>query len=85
MRTIHLAALPALLLVLSHLWAADADSSRTLRYTVLSNARPLAARSIPTQPAVASTQTLNSTIEGGGPKVAAHYLVGADGFPQRTT
>jgi len=28
----------AMLLVLSHLWAADADSSRTLRYTILSNA-----------------------------------------------
>jgi len=84
MRTIRLAALPALLLVLSHLWAADADSSRTLRYTVLSNATTAGSEvdTYSTGGRIDSSFEFND--RGRGPKVAAHYLVGADGFPQRT-
>src|SRR5882762_8344056 len=84
MRTIRVATLPALLLALSRLWAADADPSHTLRYTILSNATTTG-REVDTY---ASGGRIDSTFEfhdrGRGPKVAANYVVRADGFLLRT-
>jgi hypothetical protein len=84
MRSTRVAALPVFILVVSHLWAADSGSSRVLRYTVLSNATTAGSEvdTYSTGGLVDSNFEFND--RGRGPKVAAHYLVGADGFPLRT-
>src|ERR1700736_4731441 len=65
-------------------WAVDAAWSQTLRYVVVSNGKTAGSE----VDAYSANGQLDSTFEfndrGRGPKVAAHYLVGADGLPTRT-
>ena len=68
----------------SPVWAVDAASSEMLRYVVVSNGKTAGSE----VDAYSANGHLDSTFEfndrGRGPKIAAHYLVGADGLPTRT-
>src|SRR5712671_4197258 len=72
------------LLASSLLWASDNTSPQTLRYSVLSNGKT-AGSEVDTYGAGGH---LDSTFEfndrGRGPKVATHYVIGADGLPVQT-
>src|ERR1700682_3992741 len=84
MFSIRIVALLSSLLASSLVGAEDAASSQTLRYFVISNGK--------TEGSEVDTYSagghLDSTFEfndrGRGPKIAAHYLIGADGLPLRT-
>jgi imidazolonepropionase-like amidohydrolase len=84
MFALRLASLSALLFVGSHLWAADAASPQALRYTILLNGRTAGSE----VDVYGSGGHIDSTFEfndrGRGPKIAAHYIVAADGSPLRT-
>jgi imidazolonepropionase-like amidohydrolase len=64
------------------LWAAD--TAQTLRYTILFNNKTAGSE----VDSYGAGGQINSTFEfndrGRGPKTAAHYVLGADGLPQRT-
>src|ERR1700730_9657967 len=78
------ATLLAALLAASLLWASDNTTPQTLRYVVLSNGKT-AGSEVDTYSAGGR---LDSTFEfndrGRGPKVATHYVIGADGLPVQT-
>jgi Amidohydrolase family len=67
----------------SPLLAADSVASQTLRYTILSNGRTAGSE----VDAYSRGGHIDCTFEyndrGRGPKVTAHYIVGADGLPLR--
>jgi hypothetical protein len=62
----------------------DAPDTQTLRYTILSNSKTAGSE----VDAYRANGQIDSTFEfndrGRGPKIAAHYLLGSDGLPQRT-
>src|SRR5437588_1829880 len=66
------------------LWSADARALQTLRYSIVSNGRS-AGSEVDT---FSADGHIDSTFEfndrGRGPKIEAHYVVDADGSPQRT-
>jgi hypothetical protein len=83
MSKILLALLVASVVSTSPLRAADAVVPQTLRYTILSNARTAGSE----VDAYSAGGHVDCTFEfndrGRGPKVAAHYIIGADGLPSR--
>jgi hypothetical protein len=84
MFTLRLASLSVLLFATSHLWAADAASPQTLRYTILSNGTTAGSEVDVYNPTGHIDCTFEFNDRGRGPKVAAHYIVAADGLPLRT-
>jgi hypothetical protein len=80
---LRLAWLSALLLAASHLWAADSASPQTLRYTILSNGQTAGSEVDVYNPGDHIDCTFEFNDRGRGPKVAAHYIVAADGLPLR--
>ena len=80
----RLASLSALLFAATHLWAADAASPQTLRYLVLSNGRTAGSEVDVYNPGGHIDCTFEFNDRGRGPKIAAHYIVAADGLLLRT-
>jgi hypothetical protein len=76
----RLASLSALLFAATHLWATDAASPQTLRYTILSNGRTAGSEVDVYSPGGHIDCTFEFNDRGRGPKVAAHYIVAADGL-----
>src|SRR5580700_1914955 len=66
-----------------HLWAADAAGSQTLRYTILSNGRTAGTEVDVYGPGGHIDSTFEFNDRGRGPKIAAHYILAADGLPLR--
>jgi hypothetical protein len=84
MLTRRLALLFPVLVAASCLWAADAGAPQTLRYTILSSGR-VAGSEVDTYSADGHIDaTFEFNDRGRGPKIAAHYVIGADGLPLRT-
>lgn len=83
MFVLRLASLSALLFAASHLWAADAASRQTFRYTILSNGRTAGGEVDVYNPGGHIDCTFEFNDRGRGPKVAARYIVAADGLPLR--
>lgn len=84
MRTRNLALLILVVLLTSHPWAENAAGQETLRYAIVSNGAT-AGNEVDTYGAggrIDSTFEFND--RGRGPKIAAHYVIGADGMPART-
>jgi hypothetical protein len=75
-----LASLSALLFSVS---AADAVAPQTLRYTILSNGRTAGSEVDVYTPSGQIDCTFEFNDRGRGPKIAAHYIVAADGSPSR--
>ena len=71
----------AILLFAARSWAADAP--QTLRYTILSNGRTAGSEVDTYSPDGRIDSTFEFNDRGRGPKVAAHYMVAADGLPSR--
>jgi hypothetical protein len=71
-------------LVLWLFWTTDVLALQTFRYTILSNGKTTGSE----VDIYAADGHIDSTFEfndrGRGPKIAAHYVVGADGSPVRT-
>src|ERR1022692_45051 len=84
MSVLHLVSLSALLVFVSHLWAADAVAPQTLRYTILSNGRTAGNEVDVYSPGGHIDSTFEFNDRGRGPKIAAHYVVAADGSILRT-
>ncbi len=82
MSMLRLAAL-SLLLSLSHLWA-DSATPQTLRYTFLSNGTMAGSEVDTYRPDGNIDCTFEFNDRGRGPKIAAHYVVRADGLPSGT-
>lgn len=80
---LRLASLSALLFAASHLWAADAASPQRLRYTILSNGRTAGSEVDVYNPGGHIDCAFEFNDRGRGPKVAAHYIVAANGLPMR--
>jgi imidazolonepropionase-like amidohydrolase len=81
---LRLISFSALLLAASQLWAADAIASQTFRYTILSNGRT-AGTEVDVYRADGHVDcTFEFNDRGRGPKVAARYILGADGLPLLT-
>jgi hypothetical protein len=81
----YLASLSALLLfAVSYSWAAEGVTPQTLRYTVLSNGRTSGSEVDTSSPGGHIDCTFEHNDRGRGPKIAAHYIVAADGLPLRT-
>ena len=78
MLRLRLASVCALFLTGFHLWAAD-DGPRPLRYTILSNGRTAGTEVDIYGPAGHVDSTFEFNDRGRGPKIAAHYIVAADG------
>ena len=76
----RLASLSALLFAATHLWATDAASPQTLRYTILSNGRTAGSEVDVYSPGGHIDCTFEFNDRGRGPKIAAHYIVAADGL-----
>jgi hypothetical protein len=83
MSVLHLVSLSALLVFVSHLWAADAVAPQTLRYTILSNGRTAGSEVDVYSPGGHIDCTFEFNDRGRGPKIAAHYIVAVDGLPLR--
>jgi hypothetical protein len=79
-----LALLFAFVVVVSPLWAGDSAAPQTLRYTILSNGRTAGSEVDTYSPGGHIDSTFEFNDRGRGPKVAAHYALGADGLPLRT-
>ncbi len=84
MSALRLASLCALLFVGSHLRAGDAASLPTLRYTILSNGRKAGTEVDVYSPGRHLDSRFEFNDRGRGPNIVAHYIVAADGSPQRT-
>jgi imidazolonepropionase-like amidohydrolase len=84
MFTPRVATLALLIITVPQLWAADTAGTQTLRYSVVSNGRAAGSEvdSYGTGGRVDCTFEFND--RGRGPKVTAHYVVGAEGLPVRT-
>ena len=68
----------------SHLRAGDVASLQTLRYTILSNDRKAGTEVDVYSPGRHIDSTFEFNDRGRGPNIAAHYILAADGSPQRT-
>ena len=79
----RLASLCALFFTGFHLWSADAAGPQTLRYTILSNGRTAGTEVDVYGPAGRIDSTFEFNDRGRGPKIAADYIVAADGSPVR--
>jgi len=75
-------ALFLLVLFAGQLWAAGAEA-QTLRYTILSNSRPAGSEVDSYSPGGHIDSTFEFNDRGRGPKISAHYVIGADGLPVR--
>ncbi|HXO36022.1 MAG TPA: hypothetical protein VN901_27090, partial [Candidatus Acidoferrales bacterium] len=84
MSALRLASLCALLFVGSHLRAGDVARLQTLRYTILSNDRMAGTEGDVYSPGGHIDSTFEFNDRGRGPNIAAHYILAADGSPQRT-
>jgi hypothetical protein len=84
MLALRLASFCALFLTGFHLWAADAAGPQTLRYTILSNGRTAGTEVDVYGPGGHIDSRFEFNDRGRGPKIAAHYIVAADGSPLRT-
>jgi hypothetical protein len=80
----RLAVVCVLSLCTSQLWAADTAATQTLRYTVISNNNTAGSEVDSYGPGGRIDSTFEFNDRGRGPKIAAHYILGADGMPQRT-
>lgn len=80
----RLASLSSLLFAVSQLWVADAGAQQTLRYTVISNGRIAGTEVDAYSPGGHVDCTFEFNDRGRGPKVAAQYIVAADGLLSRT-
>jgi hypothetical protein len=79
-----LTSLAAFIIGVSLLWTTDAAALQTFRYTIQSNGKT-AGSEVDTYGAdghIDSTFEFND--RGRGPKIVAHYFIGADGSPTRT-
>ncbi len=83
MLALRLASLCGLLFTGFHLRAADAAGPQTLRYTILSNGRTAGTEVDVYGPGGHIDSTFEFNDRGRGPKIAAHYIVAADGSPLR--
>ena len=83
MLAFRLASLCGVLFTSFQLWAADAAGTQTLRYTILSNGRTAGSEVDVYGPGGHIDSTFEFNDRGRGPKIAAHYLVAADGSPLR--
>src|ERR1700722_6531865 len=83
MFVLRLGSLSALLFAASHLCTADAASSQTFRYTILSNGRTAGSEVDVYNSGGHIDCTFEFNDRGRGPKVAAHYIVAANGLPLR--
>src|ERR1700723_3490259 len=84
MFALRLASLSVLLFATSNLWAADAANPQTVRYTILSNGTTAGSEVDVYSPTGHIDCTFEFNDRGRGPKVAAHYIVAADGLPLST-
>ncbi|MGA3211929.1 MAG: amidohydrolase family protein [Terriglobales bacterium] len=66
------------------MWAADAAAPQTLRYTILSNGKTAGSEVDVYGPEGHVDCAFEYNDRGRGPKIAAHYIVAADGLPVRT-
>src|ERR1700682_1063868 len=66
------------------LWDAAAVAPQTLRYTILSNGRTAGSEVDVYAPGGQIDSTFEFNDRGRGPKIAAHYVVAADGSPSRS-
>src|SRR5580658_10247504 len=64
--------------------AGGAATAQTLRYTILSSARMAGSEVDTYLPDGRIDSTYEYNDRGRGPKIAAHYVVRADGFPSGT-
>jgi imidazolonepropionase-like amidohydrolase len=84
MSRLRLNALSILICAVTLLCTAEAAALQTLRYTFVSNGKTQGSE----VDVYSSDSHIDSTFEfndrGRGPKIAAHYIVGADGTPLRT-
>jgi hypothetical protein len=70
-------------LAAASLWGADAGAPQTLRYAILSSGR-VAGSEVETYSAGGKIDTtFEFNDRGRGPKLAVHYVIGADGLPVR--
>jgi imidazolonepropionase-like amidohydrolase len=76
-----LALLFALIITVSPLRAANPAAPEILRYTVLSNGRTAGSEVDTYGPGGQIDCTFEYNDRGRGPKIAAHYILGADGLP----
>ncbi len=83
MRALRLASFCALVFTGFHLWAADAASPQTLRYTIVSNGKTAGTEVDIYGPGGQIDSTFEFNDRGRGPKIEAHYIVAADGSPLR--
>jgi Amidohydrolase family len=84
MRTRHLA-LPILFAFFaSHLCVRKTAAQETLRYAILSNGKPSGSEVDTYGAGGRMDSTFEYNDRGRGPKIAAHYMLGADGAPVRT-
>jgi len=72
------------LLAVSLLWTSSALALQTLRYTIASNGTKAGSEVDTYSPGGQIDSTFEFNDRGRGPKIAAHYVVGADGSPTRT-
>jgi hypothetical protein len=72
------------LIAISLIWAPSAAALQTLRYTILSNGKTAGSEVDTYAPDGHIDSTFEFNDRGRGPKIAAHYLIGADGTPVRT-
>ena len=84
MSALRLASFCALLFVGSHLRAGDVARLQTLRYTILSNDRMAGTEVDVYSPGGHIDSTFEFNDRGRGPNIAAHYILAADGSPQRS-
>src|ERR1700685_908445 len=66
------------------LWLCEAAGAQTLRYTILSNGVHAGSESDAYHPDGSIDSTFEYEDRGRGPKVAAHYVLRADGLPSGT-
>jgi hypothetical protein len=76
-------ALLSILLSVLYLWA-DSASAQTLRYTILGNGTVAGSEVDTYRPDGNVDCTFEFNDRGRGPKIAAHYVVRADGLPSGT-
>jgi imidazolonepropionase-like amidohydrolase len=82
--SIRLSSMGVLLCGFAHAWMGTALSAQTLRYSILNNSQ-VAGNEVDTyRPDGGIDSTFEFNDRGRGPKVAAHYVIRADGLPTGT-
>jgi hypothetical protein len=81
---LRLVSLAVFALAISLLWTTDAPALQTLRYTMVSNHKTAGSEVDTYGPGGHIDSTFEFNDRGRGPKIAAHYIVAADGSPLRT-